>query len=276
MSTPLTVCLTVMGRYVPHLSFLNTLLSDEEVLAPEARFYQRLLAMDPEEAADVAEEYLKENSLESLYDNVLLPALSLAEQDRHHGDLDETRERFLLDAMRELVEELGAKAKLVHIEQQRTETSDIQEVAPLADVRVLCVPARDEADEIAGLMLSQLLEASGVRVVLVSTQSLSGEMLLQVSAEQPGVVCVSALPPLAATHARYLCKRLRPKFPTLKIIVGLWHTNGSTKKAEARLMETGIHQVVTTLAEATQNLVQFVASQRGIKSTGALAETPAA
>ena len=83
MSTPLTVCLTVMGRYVPQLSFLNTLLSDEEVLPPEARFYQRLLALDPEEAADIAEEYLKENSLESLYDKVLLPALSLAEQDRH-------------------------------------------------------------------------------------------------------------------------------------------------------------------------------------------------
>ena len=58
MATPLTVCLVVMGRYVPHMSFLHTLLSDEEVLSPDARFYQRLLAMDPEEATDIAEEYL--------------------------------------------------------------------------------------------------------------------------------------------------------------------------------------------------------------------------
>ena len=123
MSTPLTVCLTVMGRYVPQLSFLNTLLSDEEVLPPEARFYQRLLALDPEEAADIAEEYLKENSLESLYDKVLLPALSLAEQDRHQGDLDETKERFILNAMRELVDELGTKAKQLREDALAAETA---------------------------------------------------------------------------------------------------------------------------------------------------------
>ena len=273
MSTPLTVCLTVMGRYVPQLSFLNTLLSDEEVLPPEARFYQRLLALDPEEAADIAEEYLKENSLESLYDKVLLPALSLAEQDRHQGDLDETKERFILNAMRELVDELGTKAKQLREDSQ---TADVLQVVPLADVRVLCLPARDEADEITGMMLGQLLEAKGVPVVLVSTQSLSGEMLLQVSEEQPGVVCVSALPPLAATHARYLCKRLRPKFPTLKIVVGLWQTKGSTKKAETRLLETGIDQFVTTLAEATEQLVQLVASQRLLKTGSELTEVPAA
>ena len=150
------------------------------------------------------------------------------------------------------------------------------QVVPLADVRVLCLPARDEADEITGMMLGQLLEAKGVPVVLVSTQSLSGEMLLQVSEEQPGVVCVSALPPLAATHARYLCKRLRPKFPTLKIVVGLWQTKGSTKKAEERLLETGIDQFVTTLAEATEQLVQLVASQRLLKTGSELTEAPAA
>jgi hypothetical protein len=127
---------------------------------------------------------------------------------------------------------------------------------------VLCLPARDEADEIAAIMLGQLLEAKRIRVVLASVQALSGEMLAQVSEEAPGLVCVSALPPLAATHARYLCKRLRPKFPELKIVVGLWQMTGSTKKAEARLLETGIDQFVTTLAEATQYLAQSIGSQR--------------
>ena len=274
MSTPLTVCLTVIGRYVPQLSFLNTLLSDEEALPPEERFYQRLLALDPEEASDIAEEYLKANSLEALYDNVLLPALSLAEQDRHHGDLDDSKVRFILDAMRELVGELGAKAKAAREKAQAAENSEVLPVPPLAD-RVLCLPARDEADEIAGMMLSQLLEAKGVDVVLVSAQSMTGEMVLQVSEEQLGIVCVSALPPLAVTHARYLCKRLRPKFPTLKIVVGLWQTSGSSKKAEARLMETGIDQFVTTLAEAMQQLVRLVASQRMLRPTTILSDTPA-
>jgi len=261
LATPLTVCLTVIGRYVPQLAFLNTLLSDEEVLPPEARFYQRLLALDPEEAADVAEEYLQENSLESLYDRVLLPALSLAEKDRHHGDLDEAKERFILTTMRELVDELGDKAKLVANAAPEDGDSSPSGASNSPELSVLCLPARDEADEIAGAMLAQLLQAKGVRVVLLSGQSLSGEMVLQVSEQEAGVVCVSALPPLAATHARYLCKRLRAKFPTLKIVVGLWQS-GSTKKAQARLVQIGIDQFATTLAEATQHLVQIVGSQR--------------
>ena len=106
------------------------------------------------------------------------------------------------------------------------------------------------------------MAAGGIHLVLVSVQSLAGEMLAQVADEAPSVVCVSALPPLAATHARYLCKRLRPKFPQLKIVVGLWQTSGSTKKAQARLEEIGIDRFVTTLAEANQYLTHFVGSQR--------------
>ena len=88
LAMPLTVCLIVLGRHVPQLAFINTLLSDEEALAPASRFYQRLLAMDPDEAIDIAEDYLQQNSLVSLYDDLVLPALSMAEQDRHNGDLD--------------------------------------------------------------------------------------------------------------------------------------------------------------------------------------------
>jgi len=262
MATPLTVCLIVIGRYVPQLSFLNTLLSDQEVLPPEARFYQRLLALDPEEATDVAEEYLQDHSLESLYDQVLLPALSMAERDRHQGELDEAKQRFVLQAMRELVDDLGAKARQAAERADSGGAGTLPRAADLPEPSVLCLPARDEADEIAGAMLGQLLAAKGIRVVLLSAQSLAGEMLEQVSERAAGVVCVSALPPLAATHARYLCKRLRPNAPAAKIVVGMWQSNGSTKKAQQRLLETGIDQCVSTLTEATQQIGQLVASQR--------------
>ncbi len=109
MATPLTVCLTVVGRYVPQLAFFNTMLSDQDVLPPQSRFYQRLLALDPEEATEVAEDYLATSSLTELYDIVLLPALSLAEQDRHHGELDEEKQRFVHQTTREIVEELGER-----------------------------------------------------------------------------------------------------------------------------------------------------------------------
>jgi hypothetical protein len=75
LSTPLTVCLTVLGRHVPQLEFLYVLLGDEPVLSPDAHYYQRLLAMDEDEPIEIVETYLKEKSLEELYDSVLIPAL---------------------------------------------------------------------------------------------------------------------------------------------------------------------------------------------------------
>ncbi len=106
LSTPLTVCLILMGRYVPQLDFLEILLGDEPVLSPHAHFYQRLLALDDDEARDIASRHLKENPIANLYDSVLIPALGLAERDRHMNVLDETRRKFIHQSTRELIEEL--------------------------------------------------------------------------------------------------------------------------------------------------------------------------
>src|SRR6202051_128886 len=95
LSTPLTVCLVYLGRHVPALHFLNIILGDQPVLSPEAHYYQRLLASDQAEAKQVLEDHLKTHSLEDLYDAVLIPALALAEQDRHHDDLEEITEQFI-------------------------------------------------------------------------------------------------------------------------------------------------------------------------------------
>ena len=260
MATPLTVCLMVIARYVPQMAFLNKLLSTQEVLPPQERFYQRLLALDPEEAIDVAEEYLKENSLEALYDTVLLPALSLAEEDRHLGDLDELRHRLIMDTMRELVDDLGAKAKRTMVEAQEASTDEIAPAAAVApqDISVLCLlPARDEADEIAGMMLMQLIEAQGVKVLALSMKALADEILAQVTEQAAGIICVSAFPPFIATRTRDLCKRLRSKFPKLSVVVGLWQTSSRTKKAQERLAAAGIDKFVTTLAEATEHVAHL-------------------
>jgi len=106
LSTPLTVCLVVMGRYVPSLSFLSILLGDEPVLSPHVQYYQRLLAADQSEARHVLEQYLKEKSVEELYGSVLIPALALAEQDRHRNVLDEETQKFIYQSTREIIEDL--------------------------------------------------------------------------------------------------------------------------------------------------------------------------
>ena len=112
LSTPLTVCLIVMGLHMPQLSFLHILLGDRAQLAPEAKFYERLLAMDQAEAHVIAEGFLSDHSLAELYDVVLLPALSLAERDRHQGALDEVRANFVFQCANELLAELADTAVL--------------------------------------------------------------------------------------------------------------------------------------------------------------------
>ena len=103
LSTPLTVCLVVIGRHVPQLEFLHVILGDQPVLVPAAHFYQRLLALDQHEAQAVIDEFLKEHSLLELYDEVMIPALTMAEEERHRGALDEARERFLLQSIEEII-----------------------------------------------------------------------------------------------------------------------------------------------------------------------------
>lgn len=260
MATPLTVCVTVIGRYVPQLALLHTLLSDEQPLSPPDRFYQRLLALDSDEAIEVAEEYLRSNSLESLYDAVLLPALRSAEEERHRGDLDESRLKLIHLTVRELVEDLAARERLV-----RDEAEAPKACLGNGTAEVLCLPARDEADEIVGVMLAQLLDTRHIKTEVLSTRTLASEMLEQVGRHDPRVVCVSALPPFATTHARYLCKRLRPAFPDLPIVAGLWQARGG-KKAQDRLMATGIDGFATTLAEASGQIAQLWSSRRATAS----------
>lgn len=256
LATPLTVCLTVIGRHVPQFAFINKLLSDDAVLPAHLRLYQRMLALDPEEAYEVAEEHLRGNSLTSLYDKVILPALRLAEQDRHHDRLDEPKQDFIVHTVGDLIEEFGTEEEERLAEEDSSENGESRNKY----ISILCVPARDEADGLAGKMLAQLLEQRGMDCHVVMTKSLASETVEHARERNASVVCISAMPPFAATHARYLVKRLRPHFGQLRILVGLWHMEGSSKKSEKRLLAAGVDHCVTTLSDAVTYLEQLASS----------------
>jgi hypothetical protein len=262
LAMPLTVCLTVMGSYVPRLEFLTTLLSDQDVLTPAARFYQRLLAFDMEEAIEIAEDHLKENSLESLFDNVLVPALGLSETDRHSGDLEDSKQQFVNQTVRDLVEDLGARPQKTDPDAPPDKAETAAPLAADGPVGVFCLPARDDADDIVGLMVVQLLRARGVHAKALSSASLASEMVAEVTEHLPAAICVSALPPFAATHARYLCKRLVPAIGNTPIIAGLWQPAGEITKAEKLLAETGVTQRVSSVSEAAETLAKIVTSAK--------------
>jgi predicted PurR-regulated permease PerM len=249
VSTPLTVLLFVVGRHVPQLEFLYILLGDEPVLSPDAYYYQRLLAMDEEEARTVAEDYLKEKPLIELYDSVLIPALAMAEQDRHENQLDDEREKFIYETTRELIEELG--------EEQAAQPQNAEVPPSTAPaLSVVCVPVRDEADELGGLMLAQILRMSGHRVDAIAIGFVE-EMLAKVTKTQSDVLCISALPPFAIGHARSLCRKARQSCPGLKVVVGLWGSQADPKTVQRRLGSGCSEYVIHTLAEARLQLKLF-------------------
>jgi hypothetical protein len=303
LATPLTVLLVVMGKYVPALRFLDVLLGDEPVLEPHKRIYQRLLALDEEEATELAEQYASEHSLEAAYDDVLIPALALAEIDRHRDRLDDQRKDSIRQAMREIVEELGDQERqraTLHAADRTVEIARGNVSAPTKPVdeaksgsatasngngnanpapgtpngppaphrptlpkgcvvNVLLLPAHDEADEIVDLMLAQVLELRGYCAHPISQTALASEMLEHVEKTDAHVIVVSALPPAAVAHARYLCKRLHAKYPEREMVIGLWTVKSDMNKAKVRITCDESSRLVTSLAQAIEQIQQMAA-----------------
>lgn len=271
LSTPLTVCLVVLGKYVPALNFLEVLLGDQPVLDPPVRFYQRLLAGDQEEAQEFAEELLEESSLVAVYDQVIIPALHLAESDRHRGRLDPARVETICQGTQDVVDALIERDK--ELGEDRHEIKDpASQAAQLAEARktgtppdrriqVLCLSARDKTDEMVAVLLAQVLTRTGVQARAIPSGMLVSEMLEAVAGSGARIACVSAMPPETMAKTRHLCKRLDARFPDVKVVVGLWDAAGDISRARDRLLRGGADHVVTTFAKALQTIRPSLASR---------------
>jgi predicted PurR-regulated permease PerM len=258
LSTPLTVCVVVLGRYVPQLSFLHVLLGDEVVLGAEAQIYQRLLAMDQPEAHAIVDRFLKEKPLVELYDSVLIPALSLVEQDRHKGAIDTTREEFLFLSINEMITELS-EYQLAHDSPPAEDAAAESGPAERLSARIICLPANDRADEVTAAMLAQILEQAGhVALSLPIAHASLAEMLALLEIRPDDVICISALPPYAFPPARTMCKLVRERFPKVKLVVGVWGFSGDTEKAKARFERTQPDRLLTSLAQAVEQIQELI------------------
>jgi predicted PurR-regulated permease PerM len=252
LSTPLTTCLVVLGKYVPSLQFLDTLLGNEPALETNVSFYQRLLARDQDEAVELIEEYLeKAETREKAYDEVLLSALVFVKRDQEQGLLEDDERAFIIRAVRDVLEDLPAQAP--------GEAPPAAEVAT-ARVRVLvfACPARDEADEVALQILSRMLEPCGCRIEVLSHKMLFAEMVSRVETESPDLVCIASLPPGGLAQIKYLCKRLRARVPGLKIAVGRWGQQENVEQTRERLRTAGADYVATSLSETRQQILSLM------------------
>ena len=242
LATPLTVCVAVIGRHVPQFGFLNVMLGVDPVLPPGTRFYQRLLALEHEEALDVAQQHAKAHGVTAAREEVLIPALALAKRDRHRDALTGRRERFVYDAIERILEELNG---------------DEDEGRP-GTVDLCIVPAHDEFDSIAALVLARELVSHHFHARLLSHSLLAAEAVEGVAAHCRQAVCISAVPPAGAAHAAYLCKRFRRAFPGMKIIVAIWTSEEEVARSFARLKDAGADEVVTKLSAAVNKIRELI------------------
>jgi predicted PurR-regulated permease PerM len=253
LSTPLTVCVVVLGRYFPQLSFLHILLGDEEALEAEAQLYQRLLAMDQSEARTIVDLFLKGRPLIELYDSVFIPTLSLAEQDRHSGTIDATHEEFLFLSINEMIAEFS-EYQTAHSSPVEEDTDRGSRATANVSGRILCLPAHDQADEITAAMLAQLLEQNGYVALSFPYSTSRLEMLALADPGKDDVICISALPPYAFAPSRMICKQVRGRFPSIKLVAGVWGYKGDTEKAKARFERNQPDRLVTSLAQALEQI----------------------
>ncbi|PDT53112.1 MULTISPECIES: AI-2E family transporter [Sinorhizobium] len=237
LSTPLTVCLVVLGRHVPQFEFLEILLGNEPVLDPKERLYQRLLAGDPDEATDNAEEMLEEKYLVEFYDTVAIPALLLAEHDRTRGALSEPQVAQIAQSARTLVanlEEIAAEEEEEDEEDEAGENngegddqSDDYDL-PLGDGKsVLCIGGRGELDDVTAAMLAQVIRVQGADVAAASHDDLKPGTIRALPFPGRNAILVTFLDQDSLRHAKFIVRRLKRLTPIARIGIVLWREDGT-------------------------------------------------
>jgi predicted PurR-regulated permease PerM len=249
LAMPLTVCMVVIGQHVPQLRFLDTLLSDEPPLSAHEGLYQRWLAKDEKEAVQLATQFQKLHTTIEFCDSLLIPALQLAERDRHADRLDEDQIQFTTESAEEIIENL------------EPDPVDGDELLSAQPLNVLCIPAKDKVDEVVGHLIAKLIEPYGFRTATASDERLLGELLEKMKDVSVDLIMISSLPPMAGRYSRLVCKRIHAAHPDIPILIGLW---GGDKlvQTQSKLAEAGADQVVTTVAEAVDYVRRKRASLR--------------
>ncbi|WP_157866018.1 AI-2E family transporter [Mesorhizobium japonicum] len=275
LSTPLTVCLVVLGRHVPQFEFLDVLFGNEPVLEPHARLYQRLLAGDPDEATDHAEEMLEEKYLVEFYDKVAIPALLLGEQDRVRGVMDDQQRRQVAASALTLVANLddsaqneadedddpadGAKADVA--KEAAEESEDDTELPDGTGMSVLCAGGRGELDDAAAAMLAQVLEVQGATAAKASFTDMELASIRGLELGAVDTVVVGFLNRDSVNHARFLVRRLKRARPALRVGIVFWSETGNDDKEAAAKLAGNLN-------------ADFVANGMADAALGALSNDP--
>jgi predicted PurR-regulated permease PerM len=255
LATPLTVCIVVIGHYVPSLRFLSVLLGDNNSLKPATRFYQRLLAMGLPALRDVARGFLKKGSLEELYDEVVLPALARIELEHQRGQLSDERRAQAIENTRLLVEEFGAASLGRQPKARGAGRNGAGEAAGAAESQplVACVPVQEESDELAAMMLVQLLKQHGVEAEMAPAGLRWKDLVERI--RQRRIACIVAVAPSGFGLAQGLSQRLNIELSGLRVIVALL-TNSDVGLLKGQNARASNQETTSSLAATVRAIFQ--------------------
>ena len=281
LATPLTVCLVVLGRHVERLAFLDVMFGDRPALSPPEIFYQRMLVGDPNEAAEKAEEFLKQRSLSSYYDEVAIKGLQLAQSDLDRDALDHGRLIKIRDTVVEFADDLSEHAD--REPEPGKSTEDVEAVAAEEDVAakpfyqdipvltkselaaewqgeqpILCIAGRTPLDEASAIMFAQLCKAHGLAARVEGADALSTANIFRLETAGVAIVCLSYLDPANPAHMRYAVRRLRRKLPNARIMLGCWiddidRAASLQEAAKADLVAVTLRGAVASCVEAARS-----------------------
>jgi len=259
LSTPMTVCLAVIGRHVPRLEFLGILLSEDQALASHEEFYHRLLSFSTDSAEEFAIKYLETKSLTALYDKVLIPAIAAVEIDAHSGSVTAEQRTSASQRIHEIIDDFsGWEASRNDKDEQ--ESDDLTGVAPPIGSRVLCLPASAFRDELAGEMLAQLLRNKGFEAENLPARLKHEELIDRTVEIRPECICISVLPPTSIAQARHLSSAIRERLGSVTILVGAWSARFDAEKLRERLRAAHVSDVAVSLADAVQRVCKMSAA----------------
>jgi predicted PurR-regulated permease PerM len=276
LSTPLTVCLGVLGRHIPWLRFLDVMIGDEPPLSPAQSFYQRALAADIDEAVDQAVEILPRRSLSYVYDKVVMEALKLAQIDFRRGLLDPKHVEQINEAVHELIADTidyedvtppaadrkdNGSASLDDSDESPSlpDLPVLQNLPPeLGGQPVLCVAGRGPFDDAVARMLIQLLEKHGVGGCVETNAAVSASNIVRLDSAGVMVVCLSYLDlGSSAAHLRHSITRIRRQIAGATLVAGLWGHTGDENREQLQTTAAADYYV-SSLREALSLCIDAV------------------
>lgn len=244
MSTPLTVCLLVIGRYLPRLQFLDVLLGSQPALDAPTRIYQRLLAGEVEEAIELAHEQTAGGKVTAFYDQVGLAVLRMASHDHAVASTARHRHRIVI-GMDALIDDI--------VDQHPGATNAGRPVT-------VCIGAKWEVDTLAARMLAHALSLEHLPAEHRPAATVSADYVARLDLKGAEVVLLSYFSLDPKIPARHFCRRLRRRWPDVHIILGLWNAPADLLGAQA-CDDLGADAVVTSVNEAVIRIVALTGAQ---------------